>query len=212
MSTQIGWEGKRSKRITACPSRVDTEEGGFQELGDPPWTLSGSKRILGTPAWGPTLGSRGGSWCESQWDWKEGGEILDSALEDHAHACFLQGTRWRRQIETTQNSGLLPVGHPSLCSGPCRVSALVSLGLAQLPLGQGLPLLSRVCTCGDSVITASEPVRVLVEATDEQWVGAMNGVPAPPQSVPHLCQVPTLAPLASALLPSGVKAPTPGQG
>lgn len=65
---------------------------------DPPWRVSCSNHMLGTPALGLTLGRKVPLAGLKTRRTKRGAvRNLDSAREEHIHACFLLGTRQRKQ-------------------------------------------------------------------------------------------------------------------
>ena len=138
---QVGRQEKWSGQ-DLCPREVTQNKGRLH--GDPPRGVNGSSHILGTPVLeSDTRKTSPVSWFEISGTYWKARLCLWRA---HAHACLLQGTVRRKQIENCLRLWLVSCNHPSVHPSLHQASAPAALALLLLSTGAEKLLPRRVHT------------------------------------------------------------------
>ena len=130
---------------------------------------------------------------------------------------------WLKQPGTL--AGFLQMPQPSAHPSPRQAAALIPWLWHSSTLGRRLLVPRRVHSLGvvgvgmkpaqtwhGIQLGQGRPLLAFTEATDQEWSGALTGVPGLPQSVPQPMPSTHSSPSCSSTAPSGAKVPLLGAG
>lgn len=209
---------RKDKEIMSrpAPPEGDTEEnGGLHGLSNPPWEVNGLNHTLGFLVWGEPSTRRTSplTWFENQWDWQWVYKKSRLCSWRVTYACLLLKKRWRKKNETVKVSDRFPMATTDWMDRPLWPLLLTSVAPHK---GEECHDQGECATVGHRV--GSDPAqhlnRVRKAITGAQKGTRSGAVQSPdwyPRTIPVSTlahnRMPTLQPLAPALLPSWANVP-----